>query len=632
MFLGMVMQWLHTQKGERFRTGMHFRDNDYPIRIRRYPADGSMVTDAQRIGVLKGQIIRAQRLCSVMQTFKTSVQQVVLAAMRRGYKRRELDRTWGRFLVEWWKAEEVRRGELRAWFRRMTAWVSDLVENESHQFPLLHKVKACRFGNKCVWREHFCPFSHPDHRPTPGWEWRSMTANGPEATGEEQGQAMALDGPLEEAEIPLQVVPASHDGVVPQIPKAAAVVWQAAPDGACFFHSILQNNTLEAVRALKEKVIAWIQLNQDVEALHDGRTVRQLVELLAPSVDVYIETMRRDAYEGDEQELALFASALKVRLHTYKDSGDAWSFQFAYGLEGPVQRLLYNGRHYDLLLPKEAWLREWEQEALESRHGGQLAMCAISVQEVENVPSPEPSTTEQRGRLGDGSDGRRDSAKVMTTRDKGAAKRRGSQHKEQQGRHSQQVAALREDDEQAHVHSPSTQELVEVLVSMAGGEAIVEPALPATVLLEEEHERLALGFLEEAQAQLLSCWLQSTAILWRPGVPAAHKPPDREPPKTVELTGAKARKENWQSQQGVRKSSQLTQLRRQSQLDAIMEGPSQQAPKVFCKCGSPENPREYWIQCTECRQWYHPRCIGMTKAQCEQERLSGGFVCPDCII
>ncbi len=36
------------------------------------------------------------------------------ASMRRGYHRRELDRMWVKFLVQWWKAEEVRRGELGA--------------------------------------------------------------------------------------------------------------------------------------------------------------------------------------------------------------------------------------------------------------------------------------------------------------------------------------------------------------------------------------------------------------------------------------------------------------------------------------------------------------------------------------
>jgi hypothetical protein len=121
VFLGMELEWrLSADKKVTFTTGMHFRDGLYPIRIRRYPANGSMVTDSQRLGVIIGQFIRAQRLCSTLNKFKIAVQNVALAGMRRGYKRRELGRVWSKFLMQWWKAEEMRRGELQAWFRKMT--------------------------------------------------------------------------------------------------------------------------------------------------------------------------------------------------------------------------------------------------------------------------------------------------------------------------------------------------------------------------------------------------------------------------------------------------------------------------------------------------------------------------------
>jgi hypothetical protein len=131
VFLGMEQKWKVTKRGITFTTGMHFRDASYPIQIRRYPAEGSMVTDSQRIGVITGQFIRAQRLCSALGTFKAAVQNVTLAATRRGYKRGEMDRVWGKFLVNWWKAEEVRRGELRSWFRKMSAVVRKKVRQES---------------------------------------------------------------------------------------------------------------------------------------------------------------------------------------------------------------------------------------------------------------------------------------------------------------------------------------------------------------------------------------------------------------------------------------------------------------------------------------------------------------------
>ena len=132
---------------------MHFRDAMYPIKIRRYLAEGSMVTDSQRIGVLTGQFIRAQRLCSVMPMFKDAIKNVVLAAMRRGYKKGELDRVWGRFLKDWWMAQEIRRGELRAWFRRLMRVVSRDVEIELRGGKLQTTGKRhCWFGANCRYK------------------------------------------------------------------------------------------------------------------------------------------------------------------------------------------------------------------------------------------------------------------------------------------------------------------------------------------------------------------------------------------------------------------------------------------------------------------------------------------------
>ena len=48
------------------------------------PLVGSMVTDSQRLGMISGHFIRAQRLCSVLETFKEAVQNVVLARCAEG--------------------------------------------------------------------------------------------------------------------------------------------------------------------------------------------------------------------------------------------------------------------------------------------------------------------------------------------------------------------------------------------------------------------------------------------------------------------------------------------------------------------------------------------------------------------
>ena len=159
VYLGMELKWVNGRNGTKFITGMHFRDASYPIKIRRYPGAGSMVTDSQRMGVLTGQFIRAQRLCSTLQTFKEGVQNVVLAAMRRGYFRRELDRMWGKFLVDWWRAEELRRGELRAWFRKLTGMIKRRVTREINQLATTEKDREeqepCGVGGG--WSKDPCP-------------------------------------------------------------------------------------------------------------------------------------------------------------------------------------------------------------------------------------------------------------------------------------------------------------------------------------------------------------------------------------------------------------------------------------------------------------------------------------------
>ena len=66
-------------------------------------------------------------------------------------------------MVNWWKAEEVRRGEMRAWFRRMTAWAAKQVKEESNQVDraISNAKKDCVHAAKCWYKADFCPFAHP---------------------------------------------------------------------------------------------------------------------------------------------------------------------------------------------------------------------------------------------------------------------------------------------------------------------------------------------------------------------------------------------------------------------------------------------------------------------------------------
>ena len=61
---------------------------------------------------------------------------------------------------------------------------------------------------------------------------------------------------------------------------------------------------------------------------------------------------------------------------------------------------------------------------------------------------------------------------------------------------------------------------------------------------------------------------------------------------------------------------------------SLSQRPSQ---RLYCVCRKPENRKEYWIQCMECKEWYHPKCVGTTRAEYEQARSTGmGWRCPKC--
>ncbi|CAL8466792.1 g6328 [Coccomyxa elongata] len=48
---------------------------------------------------------------------------------------------------------------------------------------------------------------------------------------------------------------------------------------------------------------------------------------------------------------------------------------------------------------------------------------------------------------------------------------------------------------------------------------------------------------------------------------------------------------------------------------------------VYCVCELPYNPDDFMILCSGCEEWYHPKCINLTKAHCEKLQH---FNCPEC--
>eukprot|EP00210_Caulerpa_lentillifera_P004919 g4694.t1 len=53
---------------------------------------------------------------------------------------------------------------------------------------------------------------------------------------------------------------------------------------------------------------------------------------------------------------------------------------------------------------------------------------------------------------------------------------------------------------------------------------------------------------------------------------------------------------------------------------------------VYCVCELPHNPDRSMIGCDQCKDWFHPECIGLTESeQVELESESSTFLCPSCL-
>ena len=51
--------------------------------------------------------------------------------------------------------------------------------------------------------------------------------------------------------------------------------------------------------------------------------------------------------------------------------------------------------------------------------------------------------------------------------------------------------------------------------------------------------------------------------------------------------------------------------------------------QVFCKCSMPYNPDLFMVECGECKEWFHPECIGTSREDLDKNlktAIRSGFV------
>ena len=629
-----------------------------------------------------------------MQLFKVAVQHVALAAFRRGYKRRELDRVWGKFLVEWWKAEEVRRGELRAWFRRMTAWAAQKVRDEWKGHPMEEKVKPCRFGTNCWHKDRFCPFSHPDTRPLPKDLGGGPAHGHPPVQGARQpaegarlggvnvdGIAVLLD--LMELDAELEEQPNCQEGCTQphntdprwrgdgprssheRIQKSDGLIWEAMGDGSCMYHSILGSNDQQKALELRCRLAVYARAHLDDSIGDAGRTVRQSLALMGLEVDTYLQCLPQLWHWGGELELGMLANMLKLQLKVFMEDGDWWKEVMQFGADGEVRRLLYKDNHYNVLIPKETWRKEqsWvmrernKQSRMAERYhnNGLLFAEEPEARRVLKACNPKSRRSirawrghQRKQRLGLVQAKR----KLQVVADAGAA---CNMEEELLGA----IATDKLTKEQA-------QAIEQILKAQRPWEALGVEEQAGKCACCKEYRKLSLlvhpDKCHHALAQEASAKLQD-AHMWAQDREAWEEEKQRKEEATARQQNVAEVQRQWLlSGAALRAEQQAEELQRyQMELQWAIElevygmemeeyerlllweaamrrrvasctqtTQNNKGQKLYCVCRKPHNSREYWIQCCGCLEWFHPRCLGTTQAECEVERRRGGWYCKCC--
>ena len=51
---------------------------------------------------------------------------------------------------------------------------------------------------------------------------------------------------------------------------------------------------------------------------------------------------------------------------------------------------------------------------------------------------------------------------------------------------------------------------------------------------------------------------------------------------------------------------------------------------IYCRCSLPYNPDTFMIMCSRCEDWFHPRCVGLSKEGVSAAIASREYACPQC--
>ena len=174
---------------------------------------------------------------------------IAKSALRSGYAKRMLNGVFGRFLEKWWRARELRRGELRQWFRKAAAWELNDVVRE-------HKQKQMeRRGIENI-KESVSDVNH---------EQRGVR---------EEAQLLCdLRG--------MEVVVGKEDSRVvserpEKVPEECFVRVRHRGDGNCLFYSLIGEDSEEKAMWWRQRIADWVEYNSG-ESVIEGVSIGELL-------------------------------------------------------------------------------------------------------------------------------------------------------------------------------------------------------------------------------------------------------------------------------------------------------------------------------------------------------------------
>jgi hypothetical protein len=244
---------------------------------------------------------------------KEAVVGILKSAFRRGYAANRLDGVWGRFLARYWGTQEIRRGELRRWFRRALVYAAATVKEEGKR-PLRNegvaRLQQTERGNVEERAEHI------------GWRLRER--------GEEELRP-------EEWKI------IRHRG-----------------DGNCLFYALEGKDDRMLAQLRRRQLAEWIRMhpNEPLGVMTVAEWVKDRAQNTAPcSVAEYARRLN-DGMWGGVLEMGVYTRLWKgqVRAYAWNNSLQRYCLWSKWGEDdqGPVRRVLYvDESHYNSLVPAE---------------------------------------------------------------------------------------------------------------------------------------------------------------------------------------------------------------------------------------------------------------------------------------